>query len=99
MPAYKDKDRGTWYASFYYTDWQGARKLKKKRGFARKKDAEQYEREFLHKEAGNCDMTFSSMVTIYLDDMRSRLKENTMETKDNIIEKWVLPFFGSRKLG
>ena len=98
MPAYKDKDRGTWYASFYYTDWQGARKLKKKRGFTRKKDAEQYEREFLHKEAGNCDMTFASMSSIYLDDMRGRLRENTMETKDNIIEKWVLPFFGSRKL-
>ena len=27
MPAYKDKDRGTWYASFYYTDWQGAREI------------------------------------------------------------------------
>ena len=39
MPAYKDKDRGTWYASFYYTDWQGARKLKKKRGFARKQNS------------------------------------------------------------
>lgn len=33
MPAYKDKERGTWYASFYYTDWKGERKLKKKRGF------------------------------------------------------------------
>ena len=32
MPAYRDKKRGTWYASFYYTDWQGHRKLKKKRG-------------------------------------------------------------------
>ena len=36
MPAYKDKERGTWYASFYYTDWRGDRKLKKKRGFPRK---------------------------------------------------------------
>lgn len=99
MPAYKDKERGTWYASFYYTDWQGSRKLKKKRGFARKKDAEQYEREFLHKEAGNCDMTFASMVDIYMDDMRGRLRESTMGTKENIIEKWVKPTFGPRKLG
>ena len=98
MPAYKDKERGTWYASFYFTDWQGARKLKKKRGFARKKDAEQYEREFLHKEAGNCDMTFSSMVDLYLADMSSRLRENTMETKRNIISKKVVPYFGSMKL-
>ena len=21
MPAYKDKAKGTWYASFYYEDW------------------------------------------------------------------------------
>ena len=98
MPAYKDQQRGTWYASFYYTDWQGARKLKKKRGFARKKDAEQYERDFLHKEAGSCDMTFSAMVDLYLEDMEGRLRQNTMETKRNIIERWVLPTFSSRKL-
>lgn len=98
VPAYKDQQRGTWFASFYYTDWQGARKLKKKRGFARKKDAEQYERDFLHKEAGSCDMTFSAMVDLYLEDMEGRLRQNTMETKRNIIEKWVLPTFSSRKL-
>ncbi len=23
MPAYKDKAKGTWYASFYYEDWTG----------------------------------------------------------------------------
>lgn len=98
MPAYKDTERGTWYASFYYTDWQGARKLKKKRGFARKKDAEQYEREFLHKEAGSCDMAFSSMADIYLADMENRLRENTMETKRSIIANKIIPFFGSMKL-
>lgn len=98
MPAYKDPKRGTWYASFYYTDWHGVRKLKKKRGFARKKDAEQYEREFLHKEAGDCDMTFGSMVDLYMADMATRLRENTMETKRNIMERWVLPSFSSRKL-
>ena len=28
MPAYKDKAKGTWYASFYYEDWTG-KKVKK----------------------------------------------------------------------
>lgn len=98
MPAYKDQQRGTWYASFYYTDWQGARKLKKKRGFARKKDAEQYERDFLHKEAGSCDMTFAAMADIYLADMENRLRGSTMETKRSIIVNKIVPFFGSRKL-
>ena len=98
MPAYKDKERGTWYASFYYTDWRGDRKLKKKRGFPRKKDAEEYEREFLRKEAQSCDMTFGSMTKLYMDDMRPRLRESTMRSKEYLIEGKILPFFGSLPL-
>ncbi len=25
MAAYKDEERGTWYVSFYYEDWTGAK--------------------------------------------------------------------------
>ena len=39
MPVYKNEEKNTWYTSFYYQDWQGIRKRKKKEGFARKKDA------------------------------------------------------------
>ena len=77
MPAYKDQKRGTWYCQFYYVDWTGKRK-KKKRGFARKKDAEAYEEEFLKKGTMTCDMTFDSMVELYMDDMRPRLRATTM---------------------
>ena len=98
LPAYKDEQRGTWYASFYYTDWRGSRKLKKKRGFSRKKDAEEYEREFLRKEAGTCDMSFASMTELYLKDMGPRLRESTVVMKKSVIEKWVLPFFGEMKI-
>lgn len=28
MPAYKDEERGTWYAMFYYVDWTGIRHKK-----------------------------------------------------------------------
>lgn len=38
MPAYKkispSTGRASWFASFYYTDWTGKRKQKKKEGFA-----------------------------------------------------------------
>lgn len=33
MPAFKDKKRATWYANFYYQDWTGTAKQKRKRGF------------------------------------------------------------------
>ena len=33
MAVYKDKKRGTWYVSLYYTDWTGKQQRKLKRGF------------------------------------------------------------------
>ena len=45
MPAYKDNRQGTWYASFYFENWQGVKQKKLKRGFATKKDALAWERE------------------------------------------------------
>lgn len=32
MPAYKNKDSGSWYVVTQYTDWTGERKQKCKRG-------------------------------------------------------------------
>ena len=45
MAAYKDEERGTWYVSFYYEDWTGAKKRKVKRGFRTKKEALNFEAE------------------------------------------------------
>lgn len=47
MAAFRNKDNGTWYVQFRYTDWKGERKQKLKRGFATKKEAQAWEREFL----------------------------------------------------
>ena len=39
MPTYYDKKAHTWFCKFYYTDAQGMRRQKKKRGFKRQRDA------------------------------------------------------------
>lgn len=98
MPAYKDKERGTWYCKFYYSDWQGERKAKLKRGFTRQKDAKEWERDFLDRLQASPQMTFSSLVDLYLADMSARLRVSTMDTKKNIIETKLTPFFGKLKL-
>ena len=49
MPAYYNEESKKWYCKFYYKDWQGNRKQKKKSGFERKKDALEWERSFLDK--------------------------------------------------
>lgn len=98
MPAYKDTERGTWYCTFYYTDWTGKKIKTKKRGFARKKDAEAYEREFLLQRTESPTMTFQSMYDLYMADMKNRLKENTYLNKEFLFKNQVLPYFGPQQL-
>jgi hypothetical protein len=86
MSAYKDEKRGTWYVFFYYRDWQGNNKGKTKRGFATKKEALAWERDFLQKQNADMDMCFDSFIEIYFKDKKARLKHNTYLTKKNIIE-------------
>ena len=41
MSVYKDTKRNTWYCQFYYTDWKGDRKQKRKRGFLKKRESQE----------------------------------------------------------
>ena len=75
MPAYKDSKQGTWYASFYFENWQGVKQKKLKRGFAAKKDALAWEREFLLQQAADLTMTFEAFVEIYITDKKKRLRK------------------------
>lgn len=93
MPVYKDEKRGTWYTSFYYTDWTGNKKKKKKEGFKTQKEAKAFEREFLNKAHASCDMSFKSLVELYLEDCKSRLKPTTLNNKEYIISLKILPYF------
>lgn len=43
-------------------------------------------------------MNFKSFVEHYSEDMQTRLKENTWETKKHIIDKKLVPYFGKLKM-
>lgn len=98
MAAFKNKANGTWYVQFHYTDWKGERQQKLKRGFATKKEAQAWEREFLMQKQADVNMTFESFAQLYEKDMKPKLKLNTWLTKESIIQKKILPYFGKRKL-
>ncbi len=98
MPAYKDEKRGTWTALFYFTDWTGQRKKKQKRGFQRKKDAQEFELEFLNREQASCDMTLASLSELYFEDLERRLKSTTVDTKRHIFDTKILPVFGKQPI-
>ena len=93
MPVYKDKKRGTWYIVTRYKDWTGKLRTTTKRGFKTKMDAKNYEIDFTEMKNNSLSMTFGSFVKIYMDSMQNRLKENTLLTKQTIIEKKFLPYF------
>lgn len=98
MPAYKDEKTGKWFAKFYYTNWQGIKKQKWKRGFATKKEALGFERDFLEQQSANPDMTFQNLYEIYMEDMAARLKQSTLLTKKAVLQTHILPFFGSKPI-
>ena len=98
MAAFKNKDNGTWYVQFRYTDWRGERQQKLKRGFPTKKAALAWEREFLMKKQADLNMTLESFVELYTQDVKPKLKLNTWLTKESIIQKKILPYLGKRKL-
>lgn len=96
MAIYKDGNK--WRTVYRFTDWTGERKQTQKRGFETKRETQAWEREQLNKAKGDIDMTFGSFVEMYQQDLGLRLKENTWETKNSIIEKKLLPYFGKKRL-
>ena len=98
MPAYKDDKTGKWEALFYYTDYKNERRKKHRRGFNTKKEALEFEREFLAQSQFSIEMTFKSLYSLYHNDMESRIKKTTMETKEYIVNTKLLPFFEKMKV-
>ena len=98
MAVIKNHKTGMWEVRTYYKDLTGARKQKTKRGFAKKSEALEWERNFKLKEDQSISMSFKSFVDIYLTDLEPRIKCNTFLTKKHIIETKILPYFGKRKL-
>ena len=98
MSAYKDTKQGTWYVSFRYIDWTGKKTQKLKRGFKTKKEALNYEKEFMRKTAADMKMEMGSFIEVYFEDKRKELKENSIRNKQHMMNKHIVPYFGTRKM-
>lgn len=98
MKAEKDKKTGKWLIQYRYTDWQGKRRKSTKRGFATKREAEEWLRNFLITQKADFDMKFEDFWKIYCADMETRLREHTMRTKKYVVELKILPYFGNKRV-
>lgn len=101
MPEYKKiLKNGTtsWISRFYYTDWNGERKQKKKEGFRTKKEAREYEIEFLSKSNPTPDIKFSTLYDLYMEHCEIVLKPTTVANKKVLFELKILPYFKDMKV-
>ena len=98
MVAYKDEERGTWYVSFYYEDWTGAKKRKVKRGFRTKKEALNFEAEYKRTAKADMDMTMGEFVEVYFRDKSQSLKDRSIKNKRDTMKAQLLPYFKDRPM-
>lgn len=78
---------------FRYTTWEGKRKQVKKSGFATKREAQAYERDFMQRVSGSPDMLFKNLWEIYKQDYQCRVKKSSYISAVTNFEKRVLPSF------
>lgn len=95
MPVHYDEKTKSWYVKCYYTNWKGEKHQRKKRGFKLQREAREWERAFMEQQQADIDIPFQSFVEIYNEDMKHRLREYTFVQKQYVINKKLLPFFGS----
>lgn len=101
MPVYKDKNhKGStpWFAKFQYTDLEGKKKTKIKRGFRTEKEAKAFEKKFLSDIESDKEFAFEKAVDFYFDTKANKIKLSSLETKKSIFEKYILPYFKGKDI-
>lgn len=99
MPVYKDNNKkNTWFVSCYYKDYLGHKKQKVKRGFTTKKEAQNWERDFLEHHSSQPTILFKVLVDAYLNDYKAKYKLSSYCFKNNIIRVHILPNFGETQI-
>ena len=98
MAVFKDNYTASWACKFRYKNWQGEVRQHKKTGFKTKKEALEYEKQYLDKMTGSADISFAGLVSNYLVDFKARYKITTYEIKRHMIEKHLVPYFGEYRI-
>lgn len=86
MPAYKDKERNTWFCVYTQTV-NGVSRQKKKRGFPTKRDALLWEAEMKRSDSKFTLHTFAEMLEEYM------LSIDSSETSSNMKRNWCMKHF------
>ncbi len=80
MSVKRNEKTKKWDCYFRYTDSSGKTIAKHKRGFETKKEAVEWEREFLLLKTGDLNMTFGNFLDLYIEDYLLRHKTASYKT-------------------
>lgn len=97
MPVYKSND-GTWKVVYCHRVWPDKLKQTTKRGFKTKREALEFEKEATLKDHMDLEIPLGAFTEMYLSDIESQIRESTLVTKRNVIEKHILPYLGSKQM-
>lgn len=86
MSATKDTKTRTWEVQFRYKDGSGKLRRIHRRGFATKKEAEQWERDYLSARHFGADMTFGAVCDLWFEDNQNKLKISTIRNYENVVD-------------
>ena len=98
MSVSKDKKTDKWMVQIRVKDWTGKIIHKKKRGFDTKREAQQWERDFINQANSSLGMSFKDFIDLYMKDMEQRLKSSTVASKHWMIDLKITSFFGRMPL-
>ncbi len=91
----KERTITTYYVSARYKDWEGKKQRHVKRGFTTKREAKEYESNFLANVSNSCTQLFEDVAKKYIENRKLKnLKLSTLENKKYLINKHILPTFG-----
>lgn len=85
MPQYQDKERKTWYASFYCNG-----KKHTKRGFKTKKEAKKYEDSYKAIKEGTTNITFGALWDEYIKECETVYKLSTLIQKQHYYDRYIM---------
>lgn len=96
MPAYKDKERGTWFFEIKVKDHKGKYKKIKKRGFPTKKEALQAELEMKNNLSNSDKRTLNEVFKNYQEYTKTKKSINTFKTEEQRYNKHIRDVLGDK---
>lgn len=97
MSVYKDKNTKNWVVTLRYRDYDGKIKRRAKRGFKTKKEAQDWEIQFLANVGASDEltMTLDDFYKTYIDDISARIRSSTLKGKLSLYKRFISPTLGS----